>query len=322
MPAASPGPACPVTVLTGALGAGKTTLLNAALAGDLLGQVAVVVNEFGDVGIDHELVQPSTEDVVVLPGGCLCCAVRSDLAEALMRLALAAARGTGPGFERVVIETSGLAEPGPILQLFAESPALAGRFRLDALVTLVDAQLGADALAAQGTALRQVVLADRVLITRWERAGAPELDELEARVAALNPFADRLWAPRGRACASWFQPAPPRPLRVLPEGVMRAAHDDSIEAFALRWEEPQGLEDVGEWLHDMAERFGPRLLRVKGIVSARETSRAVAVHAVQHLVAAPEFLQTAAADSRVVFIVRGLEPCDVRPPWAVRISDG
>ena len=322
----SPAPSArPVVVLTGALGAGKTTLLNAALNDRLLGAVAVVVNEFGAVGIDHELVQPSTEDVVLLPGGCLCCAVRSDLAEALTHLDRAAARSEVPAFERVVIETSGLAEPGPILQLFAEAPRLTGRFRLDAIVTLVDALLGEGALAFDGTALRQVVLADRLLLSKWESAPLAALARLEAALEAVSPFAQRLRAPRGAARAEWFHAPPARPPRELPPGVMHAAHDESIEAFAIGWQEPQPLASMGAWLEDLAARFGARLMRVKGIARARDVGRPVAIHAVQHLVAPPEFLPATAgggaADSRVVFIVRGLEPGDVRPPWPTTLSD-
>ena len=147
----------PVTVLSGALGAGKTTLLNAALRG-VLTNVAVVVNEFGDIGIDNELIEAASEDVVLLPGGCVCCQVRADLAVALLQLERGAALGEHPGFERVIVETSGLAEPGPILQLFAESPALTGRFRLDALVTVVDAQFGVAALADESPAYKQALL--------------------------------------------------------------------------------------------------------------------------------------------------------------------
>ena len=160
----------PVVVLTGALGAGKTTLLNAALRTGAIRSAAVVVNEFGAAGIDHDLIESSSEDVVLLPGGCACCEVRADLAEALLRLERSAARAEIARFERIVVETSGLAEPGPILQLFIESPALAGRFRLEALVTVVDAAFGRAELAQESTAYRQTLLADRLIVTKWVEA--------------------------------------------------------------------------------------------------------------------------------------------------------
>ena len=177
-------------MLTGALGAGKTTLLNAALKGGAIRNAAVIVNEFGAVGIDNVLIEASSEDVVLLPGGCVCCQVRADLAEALLRLERGVSRGDIPAFERIVVETSGLAEPGPILQLFAESPALAGRYRLDAVVTVVDALLGGAALAEEGTAFRQALLADRLILSKVEGVAQATLGELEARLQSLAADGD------------------------------------------------------------------------------------------------------------------------------------
>ncbi len=309
----------PVTVLSGALGAGKTTLLNAALRG-VLTNVAVVVNEFGDIGIDNDLIEAASEDVVLLPGGCVCCQVRADLAVALLQLERGAALGEHPGFERVIVETSGLAEPGPILQLFAESPALTGRFRLDALVTVIDAQLGVAALTDESPAYRQALLADRLIVAKGELVDAESLTQLEARLAIINPGAERLVAPRGVAHAAWFDAAPLAAGRVIPAASLRAAHDDAIESFTLQWEQGQPLAALGEWLHGLAERHGARLLRVKGIVGVSEERGAVALHVVQHIVAAPEFLTIDAGLSRVVFITRGLEPGDVAPAWRFEVA--
>ncbi len=308
-----------MTVLCGALGAGKTTLLNAALRG-VLTNVAVVVNEFGAIGIDHDLIEAASEDVVLLPGGCICCQVRADLAVALLQLERGAALGEHPGFERVIVETSGLAEPGPILQLFAESPALERRFRLDALVTVVDAQFGVAALTDDSPAYRQALLADRLIISKSELVAAEALQQLEARLAIINPNAERLCAPRGVAQAAWFDAAPFTQGRIIPAGSLRAAHDDAIESFSLQWSEAQPLAALGEWLHGLALRHGARLLRVKGIVSASEERAAVALHVVQHIVAAPEFLAIDATVSRVVFITRGLEPGDVAPGWRFEVA--
>jgi len=302
-------------VLTGALGAGKTTLLNAALKAGAIRNAAVVVNEFGSVGIDNALIESSSEDVVLLPGGCVCCQVRADLAEALIRLERAAAHGSIPAYERVVIETSGLAEPGPILQRFAESPMLAGRYRLDAVVTVVDALFGAAALETEGTAYRQSLLADRLVVTKSEAAEAQSLARLESRLGEINPHAEIVRASRGAAEAAWFESTMPAHERLVPADALRAAHDESIESFVLEWDEPQPLAAVGEWLHALADTHGARLLRVKGIIAVEEHAQAVAVHAIRHLVAPPEILTLPAGTSRVVFIVRGLEPGDVRPGW-------
>ena len=305
----------PVLVLTGALGAGKTTLLNAALKTGAIRNAAVVVNEFGSVGIDNALIESSSEDVVLLPGGCVCCQVRADLAEALVRLERGVARGSIPAYERVVIETSGLAEPGPILQLFAESPMLAGRYRLDAVVTVVDALLGAAALEAEGTAFRQALLADRLVVSKREQADPSALDSLQFRLAQINPHADLVLATRGVADSGWFEAVVTAHERLIPADALRAAHDESIESFVFEWDAPQSLAEIGRWLHGLADTHGARLLRVKGIVSVEEHSQAVAVHAIQHLVAPPEILARPAGASRVVFITRGLEPGDVAPGW-------
>lgn len=310
----------PVTVLTGALGAGKTTLLNALLKSGSLPHTAVVVNEFGAVGIDHQLIETSSEDVVLLPGGCVCCQVRADLAEALLRLERGVRRGEIQAFSRVAVETSGLAEPAPILQLFVESPALHGRFRLESLVTLVDAQLGLAALAEEGTAFRQALLADRLLLAKSELVPAAAAQALEARLAEVNPHAERSRAPRGTADASWLAAPRAAPARAVPASAVHAAHDQSVESFVLRWDAPQPLAAVGDWLHALAGALGARLLRVKGIVAAAEVDVPVAVHAVQHLVSAPDFLHGAPGVSRVVFITLGLEPGDVLPPWPVVVE--
>lgn len=304
----------PVTILTGALGAGKTTLLNAALRG-VLRNVAVVVNEFGAIGIDHDLIRAATEDVVLLPGGCVCCQVRADLAVALLQLERGAAQGEIPAFDRVVVETSGLAEPGPILQLFAESPALAGRFRIDALVCVVDAQQGAAALAEEGSAARQALLADRLLVSKSELVSPGHLAQLESRLAALNPQAEVLRALRGIAEAAWFDTASLAGVREVPAALLRAAHDDAVESFVLRWTSVQPMAALGAWLQGLADTHGARLLRAKGIVAADGVDGAVALHVVGHLVAPPEFLPRRVEESRVVLITRGLEPGDVAPPW-------
>ena len=307
--------AIPVLVLTGALGAGKTTLLNRALQTGAIRNAGIIVNEFGAVGIDNALIEASTEDVVLLPGGCVCCQVRADLAEALLRLERGAARGELPAFERVVVETSGLADPNPILQLFAESPLLAGRFRLEALVTVIDAVLGGEELAEEGVAFAQALLADRLVVTKGELAGRDKASLLEERLASLNPSAQIIHAPRGGAEGTWFGPAPFDSSRLSRGGPLRAAHDESVESFVLSWDAPQRLAAIGDWLQALAESQGARLLRVKGIVAVEEDTQAVAVHAIRHLVAPPEFLSMPAGESRVVFITRGLEPGDVQPPW-------
>lgn len=317
-------PPIPVRILTGALGAGKTTLINALLRAGHLDGSAIIVNEFGDIGLDHDLIESASDDVSLLAGGCLCCRVKEDLVEALMRLEKAVREGSQRPFDRVIIETSGLAEPQPLLQLFAQSPYLQGRFHCDALTAIVDARLGERSLCAEsGTAVRQASLADRILISKWEHATPEQVRRLRRLLNELNPYAQRLAVSLEQPHREWLDPVPhenraPAPgvrLRAVDPAFHDANHDEDICCFDMSWTEPQPLAAIGDWLHYLASQYGERLMRVKGIVSCAETAHAYSVHVVQHVVSAPEAMQSPAPTSRMVFITRGLEPNDVRPDW-------
>src|SRR5581483_1947404 len=192
------GPRVPVTVLTGFLGAGKTTLLKAFLATPQGQGTAVVVNEFGAAGIDDALVRASTDETVLLGNGCLCCIARSDLQNALRRMVVERERGELPDFRRIVIETSGLADPSPILQTFATDRALGGMFHVEAVVTVVDAVTGADTLGWSAEARKQAILADRLVVTKTDIAGAGAAEALARQLRALNPGAELLQAVNGQ----------------------------------------------------------------------------------------------------------------------------
>ena len=187
----------PVTVITGFLGAGKTTLLKRFLATSEGQGTAVVVNEFGAAGIDDALVRASADETVLLGNGCLCCIARSDLQQALRRMVVERERGELPDFKRIVIETSGLADPSPILQTFATDRALGEVFHVEALVTAVDAVTGGDTLTWSAEARKQVILADRLVITKTDIAGEGAADRLAAQLRALNPGAEILQAVNG-----------------------------------------------------------------------------------------------------------------------------
>src|SRR5690348_14836347 len=187
----------PVTVLTGFLGAGKTTLLKRFLETPEGQGTAVVVNEFGTAGIDDALLRASADETVLLGNGCLCCVMRSDLQETLRRLAVERERGDIPPFRRVVIETSGLADPSAILQTFATDRALGERFHLDVLVTVADAVTGIDTLARAPEARKQAILADRIVISKSDVAGAEAAAALAAELKPLNPRAELDVAPHG-----------------------------------------------------------------------------------------------------------------------------
>jgi G3E family GTPase len=179
----------PVSVLTGFLGSGKTTLLARLLRHPAAGRVAVVINEFGEIGLDHDLIATSDETVVQLESGCLCCALQSDLVRTLRDLHIRRVKGEVPEFGRVVIETTGLADPAPILQTLMADPMVEHHFRLDGVITLVDATSGQRALEHRPEALKQAALADRLLITKVDLAGPGEVAGLRLRLRAINPAA-------------------------------------------------------------------------------------------------------------------------------------
>ncbi|MGA8400056.1 MAG: GTP-binding protein, partial [Stellaceae bacterium] len=179
----------PVTLLTGFLGSGKTTVLNHILKRPEMAATAVIVNEFGEIGIDHLLVEKATDDVVLMQSGCLCCTIRSDIADTLVNLFVDRAKGRIPAFERVVIETTGLADPAPILHALMQDPIVAERYMVDGVVTTVDAVNGAGTLDMQVEAVKQAAVADRLLLTKCDAASAAARRDLEARLAVLNPGA-------------------------------------------------------------------------------------------------------------------------------------
>src|SRR5437762_117200 len=183
------GARLPVTVVTGFLGAGKTTLVRRFLATPEGAGTAVVINEFGSVGIDDALIRGSTDEVTLLGNGCLCCNTRSDLQIALRNLVAERAQGNVPQFQRILIETSGLADPGPILQTFATDRALGGEFHVEVVVTVIDASNGFDSLEWSAEARKQVILADRLVVTKTDLARRPAIERLTARLSALNPRA-------------------------------------------------------------------------------------------------------------------------------------
>ncbi len=315
----------PVTVLTGFLGSGKTTLLNRMLADPRFADTAVIVNEFGDVAIDHLRVRNATEDIVVLPGGCICCRASGDLIRALRELHLQRSTGAVGDFKRVVIETTGLADPTPILASLIELPLLAARYSLAGVVTTVDAEHGMATLDAQPEAVKQAALADRIVITKSDRASS--VDALEARLAALNPgarihravlgdidpallFDAGLFRPGGIAdAAGWLSAGAYR--RV---GDPHPPHDPAISSFVWRAEEPLGWEDLERGLETLLDLLGDRVLRVKGLVNVAGEPGPRAVHAVQHALYPPARLAAwpdADRSTRIVFIGRGLEEAAV-----------
>lgn len=314
-----PGPRVPVSVLTGFLGSGKTTLLNRLLASPDLAGTAVIVNEFGEAGLDQDLLSAAApDDVVLLPNGCLCCAVRGDLVQALGALM----NRPGQAIERVVIETSGLAEPGPILRTLLLDPLLSTRYRLATVFCTVDAVLGQRSLAQHPEALAQLAAADEVLLTKLDLIADPaQTAPLRDGLAQLNPTATvhalgpdgvdllrrRLLAP-GPDLAPSPGPAFYHPLAAPSTGPRHLAE---VQSFVLWRDEPLDLEGFAQWLDLVVAAQGEQLLRFKGLVqTVQSPEQPLVVHAVQHLFHPPERLPawpTADHRTRLVFIARGLD---------------
>ena len=317
----------PVTVLTGFLGAGKTTLLNHLLRHPDLARTAVLVNEFGEIGLDHLLVEKLDDTTIQLNAGCLCCTVRGDLARVLRELLPRARRDD---ISRIVIETTGLADPIPILSTLMTDPVAATAYRLDGIVTVVDAVNGAANLNEQEEAVRQVAVADRIVISKTDLA---DPEPLRSRLARLNPGARVTEARNGMI----------DPQAILNAGLFGTSgkipdvrgwldaeafsghapdhhhdhhhhdpnrHDASISAFCLTFGDPLDWTAMGMWLQMLVASHGANLLRVKGILNLRGHDRPVAIHAVRHLIHPPAKLTGWPADdprtSRLVFITRDL----------------
>jgi len=306
------GPRVPVTVVTGFLGAGKTTLLRRFLATPEGQGTAVVVNEFGAAAIDDALVRDSADETVLLGNGCLCCITRSDLQQALRRMVIERARGEVPDFKRIMIETSGLADPSPILQTFATDRALGEVFAVEAVVTVVDAETGADTLAWSAEARKQVILADRLVVTKTDIAGEGAGDALAARLRALNPGAEVLQAVNGALDPSRLtEPAADQRNAYVAE----ATHSDGIVSFVLSDAAPMPWPVFARAMETLMAMRGPDLLRVKGLLNVEGCRGPVVVQFVQHLAHPPVELETWPDDnsaSRVVFITRNISESQVR----------
>ena len=330
---ATPPSTLPITLLTGFLGSGKTTLLNTLLRAQPL--TAVVMNEFGAVAIDHQLLEEQRGPLALLSGGCVCCQIQGTLAPTLKNLWMERASGKLPPYERLIIETTGIADPTPIIDTLVSDRWIAARHRLDAIITVVDAQLGAGQLAEHFEAERQVTAADRLLLTKTDLASATETDATRARLTHLNPGAEQIivtdgqidpgvildldaWRPQKHPdqavrwlAAPRFKPFKAERLVTRTTPSSEAAHDERIRSFSLFFDTPLNENDLATALHMLRSFRAENLLRMKAIVNLQGHDRPMVLHGVQHVFYPPTELTTwpdADRRSRFVFITADLEP--------------
>jgi G3E family GTPase len=339
----------PLTVLTGFLGAGKTTLLNRLLKEPALADTAVIINEFGEIGLDHLLVEYVGDNMVLLQSGCLCCTMRGDLVDSLEQLLRDLDNGRC-SFKRVLLETTGLADPAPVLHTVMAHPYLLLRYRLDGVVTVVDAVNGEATLDAHEEAVKQAAVADRIVLTKTDIAEPAQIEGVTARLNALNPAASILDAAKGEATPDrllncglydperkipdvkkWLQAeayAEPHDHAHHDHGhhghghdhdhdhLDRNRHDAHISAFALTSDTAMSAGTLEMFLDLLRANYGSQLLRVKGIVKVAEMPETpVVVHGVQHIFHPPARLERWPDDdhrTRLVFITRDLPEATVR----------
>jgi G3E family GTPase len=321
----------PVVTLTGFLGSGKSTLLNALLGHERMPPTAVIVNELGEIPIDHALIERVTEGIALLRSGCVCCAVRSDLEYTLRDLYLRRVRGVIPDFRTVLLETTGVADPGPVLQTLASHPVREQRYCVGAVVTVVDCVNIAESLARYTEAARQIAVADRLILTKSDLSTEEALTALEKRLQSLNPVASCVRVVKGRAapeqvlgehfaheCAlpavtAWTHTRP----------ATHGRHGDNINVHCYRIPYAVAWEELSSGLKGLLHAHGDKVLRIKGILQVSGIEEPVVLQGVHHDLYPPELLSSwsrVGRGGRLVVIVDGLEQAVVDE--AIRRSAG
>ena len=326
----------PISVITGFLGSGKTTLLNKLLQHPTMQRAAVVVNEFGNVGIDHLLVRAATEDIVLMDNGCLCCTIRGDMVATLQELLHKRGQGDLPPFDRIIMETTGLADPAPIIHTLLNDEDLKGLFHLDNVITTVDGVYGLQQLDQHYETVKQSAVADVLIITKTDLVAPSHLTALTQRLQKLNPaarifhsgqgeleiaqlFRGKLYDPSTKHLdvQRWLQADAYRttqilqlqPLSPLSSSNDRIRHDDYIRSFCIEYEQPLSWTVLNRWFQQLTALRGKDLLRTKGIVYTQETELPVLVQGVQHIFQPPTTLDKWHIDpprSQIVFITRNI----------------
>jgi G3E family GTPase len=301
----------PVVLVTGFLGSGKTTLISALLAHPEMGETAVLVNELGEVAIDHHLVRRVDERTVVLASGCVCCTLRGDLRDELRDLLARRDHGEIAPFRRVVVETTGLADPAPVLSTLLTEPQLRHHYEVEAVVATVDAMNGAVTLDRHPESRKQAAVADTLLMTKADAASPAAADALEARLRALNPLATVRRVAHGAIAPGDLLAGRARDpgAAVAAAGGEHHPHDGDVTAFAVVRDEPLDWDAFAVWLTMLLHSRGLDVLRVKGLLDVGGPGPVV-LDGVQHVVHRPRHLAAWPDDdhrTRIVFITRGIE---------------
>lgn len=325
----------PVALITGFLGSGKTTLLNRVLGDPRMARSLVLVNEFGDVGLDHLFMEQVGGDMVLLQSGCICCTIQGDLDRTLRGIARRRAAAETPPFDRVLLETTGLADPAPILQLLLNHPMISHDYRLDGVIATVDAVNGARQLDEHPEAVKQAAVADRLLISKTDLAEVDTNAHLRARLEDLNPGAALYEIVQGEIDpALLFDSGPFDPAGKSDQvrhwlnaeahdhhhhHVDRSRHDAHIGSFCLTFEEPLDWDRFNPWLMAVRASWGDKLLRVKGVLNVVGEDQPLVIHGVHRTFHPPTLLARwpdAERRSRLVFITRDLDRATVEASWA------
>ncbi|NJO38727.1 MAG: GTP-binding protein [Rhizobiales bacterium] len=314
----------PVNIITGFLGSGKTTLLQRLLASPKLANTAVLINEFGEVSLDHLLLDVVDRETVILESGCVCCTIRGDLAEAIRALHSKRERGLIPRFDRLAIETTGLADPAPIVSTLLAEPVIRNHFRLGNVIVTIDAVNAALHLRNNPESVKQAAIADRLVLTKTDLAEAGTVEQVKGALLALNRSApvidthDAMFDPDELMASDVYdvvaKAAEVR--RWLQHDERHDGHDhqsrhEGIRTFTLIVDHPVDWTAFGIWLSMLLHRHGERVLRVKGILNVEGQATPVIIHGVQHIVHPPAHLDAWPDEdrrSRIVFILRGLDP--------------
>lgn len=325
----------PVNLITGFLGSGKTTLLKQLLEAPEMGNAAVIINEFGEIGLDHLLVQRIDGEVIVLQSGCICCTIRTDLRDTILSLHEKSNQGIVPKFDRLVIETTGLADPAPIVGTLMLDRVIRNHYRLGTIVTTVDAVNADRHLKNNPETAKQVAVADRIFITKTDLVPRSDITRLVPRLNSLNPAAELLQSGTGVAFSDlltadlyaddkksqevekWFAG---QNTNLHPHHHNGHQHGEDIFSFTIEVTEPLDWTAFGLWLVMLLHAHGENILRIKGILNIIGEESPAVIHGVQHTIHPPQHLDKWPSQdhrSRIIFIVKNISAAQIKKSFQI-----